>query len=313
MTELAGVRTISVGGRPQHGPMQTASGNRGAAVYSAYSLSLDYDRLSSTLRDEAAFELLRLRNDTGMFTNYATFNIRDQMRSDDLTPLQFRYEASDCRLYYTPKNVYNMTQLWIDAATATWNDTSLYVPDSTNYSKSTTQDRKDPPKPSAEVPTPYEASDSPLNDPLDVLHNSTVGLLNKPGVAPNFYIYSKCGGAYGGCESGYVCKKGLRTTCEFEQDNAAVDLCLIDCTNMKSPDCRRLDSTTSQTAGQGLVKRAPPVSGRLGKPGGTSFSRSAEGLRPAPEIVQKRVYPGYIDPGILRSRDYLENVPSFCI
>ncbi|CAN9383291.1 unnamed protein product [Alternaria alternata] len=111
MTELAGVRTITFGGRPQHGPMQTASGNRGATTYTSNRIDYDIDNLKTLISNKAAFNSIPSRNDTSIFTNYALFNLRDQMRPKDLTPLQFRYKASDCRLYYAPKNVYNMSQL----------------------------------------------------------------------------------------------------------------------------------------------------------------------------------------------------------
>ncbi|KAF3008559.1 hypothetical protein E8E13_007077 [Curvularia kusanoi] len=97
MTEIAGVRTITVGGRSQNGPMQTASGNRGAAVYTTSELDYDIANLKTLVGNDAAYNSFPDRNDTGMFTNYVSFNIRDQMRPDDLIPLQFRYEASDCR------------------------------------------------------------------------------------------------------------------------------------------------------------------------------------------------------------------------
>src|SRR5688572_26212434 len=109
MTELAGVRTVVMGGRPGPGPMQTASGNRGASTYSADELDDDFQAVDTLVGDDEAFARLPSRNDTGMYTTYASFNIRDQMRAndEDKIPLQFRYEAADCRLYYTIKNVYN--------------------------------------------------------------------------------------------------------------------------------------------------------------------------------------------------------------
>ena len=133
MAHQAGVRTVSVGGRAQIGPMQAVSGSRGAASYSADQLDNDIKQVNETLSDEGAFAHLPDRSDTGMWINYAGFTVRDQVRDGDDVPLQFKFEAADCRVLYTLRNVYNMTQLWHDVASAIWDDTSLCVEDSTGY------------------------------------------------------------------------------------------------------------------------------------------------------------------------------------
>lgn len=124
MSHQAGVRTVVVGGRPEPGPMQATSGSRGASVYSAQDLDEDIavslDRVPRgtfpTLNNETQ------QRDSGMFLITANFNLRDQVRSatDSGPPLQFRYEAADCRLYWTLENALNMTKLWYDAAGAMW-------------------------------------------------------------------------------------------------------------------------------------------------------------------------------------------------
>ncbi|KAK8042835.1 peptidase s41 family protein [Apiospora phragmitis] len=62
--------------------------------------------------------------DAGLWSA-AYFNLRDQIREDEFrsdaaVPLQFKCEAADCRLYYTLRNLYNMTQQWTDAHDAAW-------------------------------------------------------------------------------------------------------------------------------------------------------------------------------------------------
>lgn len=131
MSHQAGVRTIAVGGRPETGPMQAASGSRAAAVYSSDDIDRDIDAVAR-FNPEAYSKLPQL-NDTGMWTNYAGISIRNQVRKNDDTPLHFKFQAADCRIFYTLKNVYNMSQLWHDAVKATWDDTSLCVKDSTGY------------------------------------------------------------------------------------------------------------------------------------------------------------------------------------
>ena len=64
----------------------------------------------------------------------AGVNLRDQIRKDQVIPLQFLYEAADCRIFYTPQTVYNYTALWQYAADAIWNDSGKCVTGSMGYS-----------------------------------------------------------------------------------------------------------------------------------------------------------------------------------
>ncbi|KAI1502241.1 hypothetical protein F5X99DRAFT_427387 [Biscogniauxia marginata] len=143
MTHQAGVKTIVVGGNPTPGPMQAAGGSRGARLYSAYSLDDDIDA-ASTFNETAANQLPQIR-DSGMFVSYASFNLRDQVRDKETIPLQFKYLAADCRIWYTLDNVYNVTTLWRDAARATWDDPSLCVEGSTGFAVSGNKTTANPP------------------------------------------------------------------------------------------------------------------------------------------------------------------------
>ncbi|GAB7350679.1 hypothetical protein MBLNU459_g1242t1 [Dothideomycetes sp. NU459] len=131
MHHEAGVRTVAVGGRPSSGPMQAAAGTRGAAPYDAGSLDQDF-AIASAISDDAA-AALPVRNNSDFFYTFAGFNLRDQIRPNGTVPLQFLYDAANCRIYFTMANVYNYTRLWQDAASAIWNDTSLCVAGSTGY------------------------------------------------------------------------------------------------------------------------------------------------------------------------------------
>lgn len=138
-----GVRTVAMGGTPTTGPMQAVGGTRGAREY--WGDYLDDDMAWAGDIDENANKTLpnipinaEVRN-SGIWTTYSGFNLRDSIREEEMNsseaiPLQFRYEAADCRLYYTLRNLYNMTQQWRDAATATWFNSSLCVQNSTGYS-----------------------------------------------------------------------------------------------------------------------------------------------------------------------------------
>jgi hypothetical protein len=154
MAHQAGVRTVAVGGRPTTGPMQAVSGSRGARVYDASELDDDFKFVSDTIRNFSAAALLPNRSDTGVWVNSAGINIRDQVRGNDLTPLQFKYEAADCRIYYTLANVFNMTRLWRDAATAAWDDPSFCVEGSTGFPTArNTSSTQAPPERTAQAPS----------------------------------------------------------------------------------------------------------------------------------------------------------------
>lgn len=139
MSQQAGVRTVVVGGRPQPGPMQATSGSRGALAYSGPYLDEDI-AISSQFAPNAALPALEPEielRDSGMYLIVEAFNLRDQVRSPDpnAAPLQFSYEAADCRLYWTLDNALNMTRLWYDAAGAIWGLglNASCVPGSTGY------------------------------------------------------------------------------------------------------------------------------------------------------------------------------------
>ena len=141
MTNQAGVRTVAVGGRPVSGPMQAASGTRGALPYSGDDIDSDFALAESpdvgNQTVNASFpELIDGYRDSGVFEIFTGINLRDQVRENETVPLQFKYLAADCRLYYTLANVYNFSRLWHDAANAIWNDPSLCVTGSQGYATS---------------------------------------------------------------------------------------------------------------------------------------------------------------------------------
>jgi hypothetical protein len=223
--------------------MQTASGNRGAAVYTENDLDNDYRWLKDTVKDETAYAQLPPRDDTGMFTKYLSFNLRDQMRAGDSTPLQFRYEPSDCRLFYTPYNIYNMSRLWRDAAAATWNNTALCVADSTGYSQHAKGGRKLPPKPSADVSVHYIVPEGSL----DISDKPIQGLVDGLKIR-NGDTYAVCN-AETPCDPGYICRT-IRTSCTSAgyKDGPKADMCLRSCNNVDNATCK-LDKP-AQSAGQ---------------------------------------------------------------
>lgn len=130
MHHQAGVRTVVVGGRPVTGPMQSPAGSRGAQLYSVGDLDADIEVAS--IINATAGELLPPRQ-LDVYVSQLTFNIRDQIRQGEDIPLQFLYEAADCRIFYTLQTVYNFTNLWKYATEAAWTRPELCVAGSTGY------------------------------------------------------------------------------------------------------------------------------------------------------------------------------------
>ncbi|KAK8127353.1 Peptidase S41 family protein [Apiospora sp. TS-2023a] len=216
-----GARTVAMGGRPATGPMQAASGSRGARAYSSSSLDgdmavaglVDPDVANKTLPNIPPNAQTR---DPGLWSA-AYFNLRDQIRedefkNDDAVPLQFKYEAADCRLYYTLRNMYNMTQQWTDAHDAAWGDGSRCVEGSTGYSTTGQTDpaHKPPPVPElAEAHRPFPKTYTPpIHSSSSTSAPSYPDLASEGGITDSYLDSTEpitpCG-ANGRCEGNMKC------------------------------------------------------------------------------------------------------------
>lgn len=132
MTNIGNVRTLALGGLPQHGPMQIMGGVRGGQ-------SATFDRLLDIASDATSL----LQNDTTILSdaerdalnktlptpywqwpvkaNAGQVNLRNAYQEgDDDLPLQFAYQAADCRLFYTYENLVRPATVWAAAARAVW-------------------------------------------------------------------------------------------------------------------------------------------------------------------------------------------------
>ncbi|KAJ9656406.1 hypothetical protein H2198_004984 [Neophaeococcomyces mojaviensis] len=133
MTQQGGIKTISIGGRPNQGPMQTVGGVKGTNNYPwtfIYQLVSDTYELapdqagyfnSTSLYDyinPATYEIPYLR----AVANSGQVNVRDGIRQGDTsqTPLQFVYEAANCRLYYTAEMTVDVTSMWEKVVDVAW-------------------------------------------------------------------------------------------------------------------------------------------------------------------------------------------------
>ncbi|KAK4159884.1 hypothetical protein QBC43DRAFT_326278 [Cladorrhinum sp. PSN259] len=145
MMTQAGVRTVVAGGRPETGPMQAVAGSRGSRAYSANILDFIMKFLKQDLESKSTLIPTIPQDfdtrDSGIWVQNAAFNLRDEILKPDFDadpndqhlPRQFQYEAAHCRIFYTVKSIYNMTQLWSDVAKAAWTNPALCVAGSTGY------------------------------------------------------------------------------------------------------------------------------------------------------------------------------------
>ncbi|KAH0559692.1 hypothetical protein GP486_003789 [Trichoglossum hirsutum] len=136
MHHEAGVRVVVAGGKPSTGPMQAPSGSRGSRSYATYVLDANIDFIQLLLADQNSPEVNFLPNRTQALdvdVTFASINLFDQVRKGETIPLQFAYEAADCRIFYTPQTAYNYTALWQYAADAIWNKPNLCVQGSTGF------------------------------------------------------------------------------------------------------------------------------------------------------------------------------------
>ena len=135
MHHEAGVRAVTVGGLPLSGPMQIASGTRGVQIYLAQ--NIDDDISVAETFNVTTSDFLPDRN-VDMWIEFLSVNLRDQIRREDSetdgTPVQFLYDAADCRIFYTADTLSNYNQLWRYAVRAIGDPSSLCVQGYTGFS-----------------------------------------------------------------------------------------------------------------------------------------------------------------------------------
>ena len=150
----AGVKTVVVGGLPQTGPMQTASGTLGAQLYTAE--NVDDDIAVAEYFNATTANILPDRNVDVLIT-FLGVNLRDQIRKEqEDVPVQFVYDAADCRIFYTFETWSDYSQLWTYAVNAA-NNSKLCVAGSTGFSSTLASSQAPTPPPTSKSPT-YNAS-----------------------------------------------------------------------------------------------------------------------------------------------------------
>ncbi|KAH7131043.1 peptidase S41 family protein [Dactylonectria macrodidyma] len=144
MSRLGGVRTVAVGGRPMKAPMQAMGGTKGGAVY-AFTDVQGAINVALNKTDGLVPHALELPsvNESPLVLGYTALNMQNQYLPDwkSGTPLQFVYEAANCKLFYTPETALNVTNLWQAVADVAWNGAKC-VPGSTVSDDDTISDKK---------------------------------------------------------------------------------------------------------------------------------------------------------------------------
>ncbi|KAI1123637.1 hypothetical protein F5Y10DRAFT_251427 [Nemania abortiva] len=228
MHHEAGVRVVTAGGRPTTGPMQAVGGTRGAVAFATDLLDNNINFVRQLLEGTSEADFLPNRTEAlDVFVVGATINLRDQVRAGDTTPLQFAYEAADCRIYFTPQTIFNYTALWQYAADAIWTNPGLCVAGSTGYATSSKTNGTSASPPPVSSASAFNIADHVTIDPA-MINSTDVGELSGDLLAG---ISTRTSIVFPDCRNlmpGFVCFNVLRCTTDTFRTPTAVP----DCTRM---------------------------------------------------------------------------------
>ncbi|TVY75827.1 Peptidase S41 family protein [Lachnellula suecica] len=130
MRTQGGVKSIAYGGRPSDDAatpiIQAVGGVRGtnnwAYTYLNYLAGSALEVGNVTAAQKALLTPLTNTLPVSRSTD-TSLNVRDNILTPNIgdgTPTQFLYEPADCRLFYTPAMMANVTAIWESAAAAAW-------------------------------------------------------------------------------------------------------------------------------------------------------------------------------------------------
>lgn len=220
--------------------MQGVAAGRGARSYSLSVLDANIGFAQDLLASAGSLDVYFLPNRSTANDVYivdAGVNLRDQVRKDDETPLQFTYEAADCRIFWTPKTIFNYAALWQYAADAIWSNATLCVSGSTGSSNNGSQTAADespaPPEPSSKL-SPFNMTEylSSLSNQTPAFDSSTLedGLSAGGGVfgrgrSATFRDCSVDAQGYYYCSQGYQCQNVQRCSSSTVQSPTCVETC----------------------------------------------------------------------------------------
>jgi hypothetical protein len=130
MHTLAGVQTLAIGGLPQDTiAMQKVRGTKGWLAWDLqrlrqFSTDAYGNANESNCLSWRGTELEAMNKTTEIFNRDAGFqvNAADGIRIGDTTetPLQFVYEAAECRIWYSPVMIFDASKVWEATANTKW-------------------------------------------------------------------------------------------------------------------------------------------------------------------------------------------------
>lgn len=151
MIQELNVKATVVGGRPQTGMMQSVAGVEGAQVFflpslqstaqAVLTLSPDLNQTDSELQLlSEGYALTRAANPAspGGVNGKNAF-----MKGNAETPLQFLYQAANCRFFYTKDMLFCPAEVWKRAVQATWTDPAAFCVEGSRVEVNTTVDVAD--------------------------------------------------------------------------------------------------------------------------------------------------------------------------
>jgi hypothetical protein len=129
LRQQAGVEFLSFGGRPNEEIIQAVGGVKGSNSWGWSDIL--YFALNAWSWAEAPQKAAWMQSEMAGFKSYLPFkrsvggpdlNMRDALRQDDESgiPLHFKYETTDCRMYYTADMTVDITASWRAAADVKW-------------------------------------------------------------------------------------------------------------------------------------------------------------------------------------------------
>ncbi|KAF2196112.1 hypothetical protein GQ43DRAFT_499809 [Delitschia confertaspora ATCC 74209] len=146
LKNIAGVKSVVVGGRPRNAPMQAVTGAKGGEVrYNVQVPMMAASLINATQNLGSTTALSTLVYEAAMVSQLliragesARYQTQEQIRKGDETetPLQFIYEAADCKIFYTLKTLTNPQEAWIAAWNAFKDPKKNCVPGSTGHKSS---------------------------------------------------------------------------------------------------------------------------------------------------------------------------------
>lgn len=148
LKNIAGVKSVAVGGRPEEKPMQAVTGSKGGEVvplylfpeYAGLLLNISSPLGLSTVKSNDA-ALTKIANVPRLATRAGDGATRiqsqDQIRKGDssASPLHFIYDAADCKIFYTAETFSDPDAAWKQAWDA-FSDDSKCVTGSTKHKSS---------------------------------------------------------------------------------------------------------------------------------------------------------------------------------